>query len=98
MSAVDQQSFDSQTWRMLGRQVPRTEVVFLCQVLVVFVVIVSCIVNLSLQRGQTELWVALLSSSLGYMLPNPSLDIKRRHNRGEDTVDHGPVLRDVAQR
>ena len=30
-------------------------------------------VNLSLQNGSTEQWISLLSSAIGYVLPNPSM-------------------------
>ena len=62
------------TWRVFGRAVPRSQIVFLTQVVIVYIVIVACIVNLSTHNGSTELWTALLSSSLGYLLPAPQLE------------------------
>ena len=61
-------------WRIFGRSVPRSEIVFFSQVIVVYIVIIACIVNLSTHNGRTELWTALLSSSLGYLLPAPHLE------------------------
>ena len=45
----------------------------LCQVVVLYTVIVVSIYNLTVGHGDSTLWTALLSSSLGYLLPNPSM-------------------------
>lgn len=50
-----------------------SEIVYFCQMTVVFVIILTSIANLSLQNGKSELWIALLSSAIGYALPSPSL-------------------------
>ena len=55
---------------------PKTDLQYILQVIVVYIVIITCIANLSLTDGDSNLWTALLSSCLGYMLPNPS--IKKR--------------------
>lgn len=60
-------------WRVLGRRVPRAELVFCCQMAVIFSVIIASICNLSTGSTRSELWTALLSSCLGYILPNPRL-------------------------
>ena len=58
-------------WHIFGRECP--EIVFLCQVIILYTVIVVSIYNLTVEHGDSTLWTALLSSSLGYLLPNPSL-------------------------
>lgn len=65
---------------------PKQEVVFFAQILVIYTTILASIANLSRGADNTSLWVALLSSSIGYMLPNPSV-----HQR------HGSILRDSSQ-
>ena len=61
-------------WRVLGRKIPSQEMVFCCQMTVIFIVVIASIYNLSANDNQkTELWTALLSSSLGYVLPSPRL-------------------------
>ena len=65
-------------WEIFGRIVPKDEVIFICQVLILYIVIIACIVNLSLLNGDSNLWTALLSSSLGIMLPPPTLSRRRR--------------------
>ena len=56
-----------------GRECPKEEIVFLCQVIILYTVIVVSIYNLTVAHDDSMLWTALLSSSLGYLLPNPSL-------------------------
>ena len=59
-------------WHIFGTECPKEEIVFLCQVYTVTVIVVS-IYNLTVAHDDPTLWTALLSSSLGYLLPNPSL-------------------------
>ena len=61
------------TWRFMGRDVPKGEIVYFCQTLIILTLVVASLVNISLQNGNTELWITLLSSSAGYVLPNPSI-------------------------
>ena len=63
---------------------PKEEIVYLCQVILLYIVIITCIVNLSIDNGNSNLWTALLSSSLGYMLPNPSLKKTKILKAGEN--------------
>ena len=60
-------------WHIFGRECPKDEIVFLCQVIILYTVMVISIYNLTVRHGDSTLWTALLSSSLGYLLPNPSL-------------------------
>ena len=66
-------SSSSTPWHLFGTVCPKEEIVFLCQVLVLFTVIIISIYNLSTGHENSNLWTALLSSSLGYLLPNPTL-------------------------
>ena len=64
---------ETQQWKFFGQVVPKTEVIFFCQVIILYIVIIACIINLSLRNGDSNLYTALLSSSLGIILPSPSL-------------------------
>ena len=64
-------------WKIFGRTIPKNEVIFICQVVILYIVIITCIVNLSLGNGDSNLWTALLSSSMGIMLPAPTLSKRR---------------------
>ena len=63
-------------WDFFGKRVPRSEIVFVCQLLIIYIVIGVSLVSLT--RGKdcadNQLWIALLSSCLGYLLPNPRID------------------------
>ena len=65
----------SDHWKCCGSDYPRCEIVFLTQVLGVYAVAIASIYNLMFneKRSDRELWIALLSSALGYMLPGPAL-------------------------
>jgi hypothetical protein len=65
------------SWVTCGKKTPRSQVVFLCQVLIMYTVIVVSIYNLMVESENSTLWTALLSSCLGYLLPNPT--IKSKH-------------------
>lgn len=61
------------TWRFLGQDVPKAEIVYFCQIIIIVTIIVASIVNISMGNGNTELWITLLSSSAGYILPSPTI-------------------------
>ena len=61
------------SWHLFGTECPKEEIVFLCQVVILYTVIVISIYNLTVGHGDSNLWTALLSSSLGYLLPNHTL-------------------------
>ena len=65
-------------WKLFGRLLPKNEVIFICQVVILYIVIITCIVNLTMRNGDSNLWTALLSSSLGIMLPQPTLATRKR--------------------
>ena len=69
-------------WTWCGERVPKTQIVFFCQIFVVYCVIGAAIANLSLQQGDKQLWTILLSSCIGYLLPNPSLKFSSNGNNG----------------
>jgi hypothetical protein len=79
-SAVGNFVFDSdnqerRSWVFFGQKIARSQIVFLVQVALVTIIAIVSIINLTLSNNcqDTTIWVAILSSSLGYMLPAPSL-------------------------
>lgn len=48
-------------------------VVFISQVLMLFIVVITCLINLTLYPNSESksLWVTFLTGSLGYLMPNP---------------------------
>ena len=71
-SNSDRQS-NSDKWDCLGTRVPKTEIQFFVQMILVYICVIVSIVNLSLRNGSSELWISLLSSCLGYCLPAPKI-------------------------
>jgi hypothetical protein len=70
---VDKDDTHSDKWHLLGTRVPKTEIVYFCQMIIVYIIIIASVINLSIKNGSTELWISLLSSCIGYALPNPKL-------------------------
>lgn len=83
-----------QLWNILGKKLPDNEVVFFAQVILVYIVILTSIINLSRGAGDSNLWTCLMGSCLGYLLPNPKIDptIRPRLTRHHDEPDapHAP--------
>ena len=62
----------SNRWVLMGTKFPKAEIVFFTQVILIYIVVITSLVNISL--GSTkELWILLLTSCLGYLMPSPSL-------------------------
>ena len=58
-------------------------IVFTCQMSILFIVIISCVINVSLGMKNELLWISLLSSSIGYVLPNPKAPQQWQLKAGE---------------
>lgn len=88
-STADQHSASSTStqhqWNLCGQRFPKNEVVFFGQLIILYVVILTSIINLSLDHGDRTIWIGLLCSSLGYLLPNPS--IKQQQRSGGQSRD-----------
>lgn len=56
----------------------RIELTYYFQVGLIYIVVITAIINLSLSNDEGKLWSSLLSSSIGYLLPHPALPSKRR--------------------
>ena len=64
---------EHQGWCCSGSRVPRAEIVYFCQIILVLIIVIASIYNLTTERGDQQLWTALLSSCMGYLLPNPTI-------------------------
>ena len=74
MSEREEEIGARERWRFWGvGHYPKSEVVYFVQVVLIYIVVATSIVNLTMNKGDGKLWTALLSSCLGYILPNPSL-------------------------
>ena len=71
----DDENIERRSWKFCNNSVPRSEVVFFSQIIIIaFIIVFSCInIFLSVNCEETTIWVAILSSAVGYILPNPKL-------------------------
>jgi len=51
-------------------------ILFTVQVVIIFVVVCTSLMNLTLGYGNQNLWTVVLTSSLGYVMPNPKIKIQ----------------------
>jgi hypothetical protein len=83
---VDTRS-SSSAYVVCGERVPKNKVTFIAQIIAIYIIIIVSAVNLSIDGGsRQELWIALLSSAVGYVLPSPTLKF-RRPNQTDVTRD-----------
>lgn len=70
-------------------------VIYFSQVILIYSVVFSCIINLSLGGGNEALWSSLLSGALGYMLPPPGSGgtSNRKNKDSEQAFPTPPILR-----
>ena len=73
----DEHNHEKAPWKRCSQtSVPRSEVVFFVQVTVIVLIIILCFSMLFFTASSCEeksIWIALLSSLVGYVLPNPKL-------------------------
>lgn len=81
----------SQEWRWFGSSLPKAEIVYICQIVIVYVIIVTSIANLSFNNGNPELWISLLCSAIGYALPSPTLHHGRTLPLPEQRLVERPI-------
>ena len=67
---------EKEEWNVFGYAIPKQEVVFFSQIIVLYLVIIVSLINITFENGDDNIWLSLLSASIGYALPNPSI---KRH-------------------
>jgi len=75
---IDSNSISSSNrsrWTMCGKIVARSQIVFLVQIILIYIVCITSLIQLTRDKDK-ELWIALLASCLGYLLPSPKLNKK----------------------
>ena len=60
-------------WRTCCGRAPREQIVFFTQVIIAYVVIITSLINLCLSSQNTCLWATLVSGTIGYLLPAPTI-------------------------
>ena len=71
----DDNNQERQSWKCFGQTCNRSLVVFLSQFFVILIILACCIVRITLAETckETTVWIATLSSTVGYILPSPKL-------------------------
>ena len=72
-STTPLQKQNSTKWTVFGYKFPSSEIVFFSQMIIILIVVLASVYNLSTHDKNVSLWTTLLSGSLGYVLPNPSI-------------------------
>ena len=82
-------------------RVPKNTITFIAQVIVLYAIIGVSVYHLSVQSPNQELWLILLSSAFGYILPSPGLKYLKQaqlksagfptQSLGIDETDSGKV-------
>ena len=69
----DKDNQERRSWVFCGKKVPRSQALFFVQVFLVLLIVVVSITNLTIADTceETTVWVAILSSSVGYVIPAP---------------------------
>ena len=75
-----------QVWYLCGLQTSRSALVFVSQITILYISIITCFINLSLSNGPSELWIAVLSLSIGSILPSPKV---KKSDSGGDLGEGG---------
>lgn len=80
--SVDHNTSSSSKWYVCGEEFPKAQVVFTCQIILIYIVTMVSLINLTLplyintsraSSSSTQLWTAMLCSCLGYILPHPKI-------------------------
>ena len=67
-------------WKFCGAKFPKEEIIYFCQVLIVYIVVITSIVNLCISDKNTCLWSSLVSASVGYLLLSPTINNKKEND------------------
>ena len=67
-------------WKFCGAKFAKEEIIYFCQVLMVYIVVITSIVNLCISDKNTCLLSFLVSGSVGYLLPSPSVSKKKEND------------------
>ena len=64
---------NSENWKFSNRNYSKSLIKFLCQTILLYFIICTSIINLSINNGDSNIWVSLLSFSVGVIQNAPKL-------------------------
>jgi len=68
-----QMSTESNYWTTCCGRVRKDQFVFFSQIIIAYIVIITSLVNITFTSENICLWASIASSTIGYLLPSPSL-------------------------
>jgi len=69
MSEATRVNSRSENWCLCDNVIPAQELIYITQIVLIYVVVVCCILNLTFgKEEQSTLWASLLSGALGYII------------------------------
>lgn len=69
---------ESSSFVVCGERLPINRMTFIAQIIAVYSIIIVSAINLSINSGTNQkLWIALLTSAFGYVMPNPGLKYRK---------------------
>jgi hypothetical protein len=72
---MSDQGIHSPKWTLGHNDLSKSLVVYLCQIFIIYVIVVVSLYNLTFgDKNDLNLWIGLLCSSVGYLLPAPVLN------------------------
>lgn len=77
VEAPENNSVSSGRWVIGSSHVPREEIVFLCQIIIISIVVIVSLVNLCLSNGPESYWSAMVGTGLAALLPSPKIKRKK---------------------
>ena len=74
-TAFDDNNQERKCWACLGQTCSRSLIVFLSQIFVILLIIFGCLWRIQLSKicEESTVWVGILCSAAGYILPSPRL-------------------------
>jgi hypothetical protein len=74
--ADNRREYNHNYWKLWGgRKLPKAELVYVSQIVILYIIIICALVNLTLNRGESALWISLLSLCIGVRIINFLLTI-----------------------
>lgn len=69
----DNNRVERKPWPCCGRKVPRSEIVFLIQVVSIFITVCYCVYRVSVSKDCEErtIYISILTATITYLLPPP---------------------------
>jgi hypothetical protein len=96
VSSVYQSGRENEWCFKCERRSAKNKVTYVAQLMAMFGVILLSAIHLSLRKGENDsLWVALLSSALGYILPNPMLRYRKSRKRIDSDISQSSSVQSL---